>query len=199
MATSPPSNTTERPSPGAKEQAHGSTQNSPAKGDRKLAPKGKMQLPPTQPAAPGIAQPALPGATQPAFPTNAPILTPNPEQSPHPHAQPAFPSPAGPTPSRPRITALQIKLDKYRSQISGLELRLKRLETVRHPDADQREILKDLRPWLEDQQEEYDRWFNNIVTAVQWDYLRWLGQIDERGLGILEGILEGLEKEMEGW
>jgi hypothetical protein len=52
---------------------------------------------------------------------------------------------------------------------------------------------------MEDQQEEYDRWFNNTVTVVQWDYVRWSGQMDERGLGILEELLDGLEREMEGW
>jgi hypothetical protein len=70
---------------------------------------------------------------------------------------------------------------------------------VLRPVADQQETMKELRPWIQDQREEYDNWWHKMALFVQWDYVRSQGRIDVRGMGIFEGTLAGLEKEMEDW
>jgi hypothetical protein len=38
-----------------------------------------------------------------------------------------------------------------------------------------------------------------IGLYVQWDYLKSQGRIQAKGMGILEGTLAGLNREMEDW
>jgi hypothetical protein len=94
---------------------------------------------------------------------------------------------------------LQKKLTTFHCHISGLELRLKRLEAVLRPDADQQIIIGELRAEIDEQEGIYRRWESMMTGAVQWDYVRWAGRIDEKGMGMLEGYIGGLEKEMVDW